>query len=525
VSATNSLAARFPAIAAEWHRTMNGRLRPRQIVAGSGKPVWWRCAHDASHVFPATPNRRTARPDSTSCPFCARRRRAGVVRSLAEAMPVLTSHWHRTRNGDRMLARLGREADRPLWWRCPSAPSRPWRAEVKSWAGRRGCRFCAQRHVSARRTLAFRRPMLAAEWHPTRNGRLTPEDVSAMSGRRVWWRCRRRRTHVWAAVIARRVHSARTSRFAGCPFCAFKRRAPDNSVAARAPAVAAQWHPTRNGRLHPHDVGVSSSRRVWWRCRRGQDHVWAATILSRAGRFRAAGCPFCAGHRVSVADSLARRFPTVAAEWHPTKNGRLTSEQVGRLADRVVWWQCPRAPDHALTAAVRNRTRRGGGTGCPFCRNKRLSVTTSLAVRVPEVAAEWHPTRNRSLTPDRVLVGSHRKAWWRCPQGPDHEWRATIGSRTSRRRLGCPFCRGFRVSLTNSFAGRFPAIAAEWHPTRNRPLAPDQVTAGSSKRVWWRCASVPIHVWQGKVAQRARGQRCPMCRVSPPQDLHLPGRA
>ena len=28
-------------------------------------------------------------------------------------------------------------------------------------------------------------------------------------------------------------------------------------------------------------------------------------------------------------------------------------------------------------------------------------------------------------------------------------------------------------------------LAAEWHPTKNSSLLPSQVTAGSSKKVWW----------------------------------------
>ncbi|MFL5495618.1 MAG: zinc-ribbon domain-containing protein [Gemmatimonadales bacterium] len=32
----------------------------------------------------------------------------------------------------------------------------------------------------------------------------------------------------------------------------------------------------------------------------------------------------------------------------------------------------------------------------------------------PEVAAEWHPSLNRPLTPGEVKSGSGRKVWWSC---------------------------------------------------------------------------------------------------------------
>lgn len=59
-----------------------------------------------------------------------------------------------------------------------------------------------------------------------------------------------------------------------------------------------------------------------------------------------------------------------------------------------------------------------------------------LAIADPELAAQWHPTRNGDLTPDMVTAESHRKIWWLGKCG--HEWSATIESRT--RGMGCPFC-------------------------------------------------------------------------------------
>jgi ABC-type transport system substrate-binding protein len=59
----------------------------------------------------------------------------------------------------------------------------------------------------------------------------------------------------------------------------------------------------------------------------------------------------------------------------------------------------------------------------------------------PAIAAEWHPTKNGSLTPDQIVAGSHKKAWWKCPIGPDHEWWAYCYTRTSGRG-GCPYCAG-----------------------------------------------------------------------------------
>jgi hypothetical protein len=55
---------------------------------------------------------------------------------------------------------------------------------------------------------------------------------------------------------------------------------------------------------------------------------------------------------------------------------------------------------------------------------------------LPELAAEWHPTKNGDLTPKDVPTGSSKRATWRCVEG--HEWIAIISSRAGGR--GCPTC-------------------------------------------------------------------------------------
>ncbi len=40
------------------------------------------------------------------------------------------------------------------------------------------------------KSLAEVNPALAKEWHPTKNGDLTPFDFAAKSNKKVWWKCR-----------------------------------------------------------------------------------------------------------------------------------------------------------------------------------------------------------------------------------------------------------------------------------------------------------------------------------------------
>lgn len=60
----------------------------------------------------------------------------------------------------------------------------------------------------------------------------------------------------------------------------------------------------------------------------------------------------------------------------------------------------------------------------------------NLKILFPDIASEWHPTRNKSLKPSEVFPNTKQKVWWQCENG--HEWIAKIANRNNGK--GCPFC-------------------------------------------------------------------------------------
>lgn len=102
-----------------------------------------------------------------------------------------------------------------------------------------------------------------------------------------------------------------------------------------------------------------------------------------------------------------------------------------------VWWKCHQGPDHEWAAIVRSRTIRG--VRCPFCTHRLLAVSESFASTHPDIAVEWHPTRNRDKRPEHFTFGSHFEAWWQCPIYKTHVYQARISSRTSML-SGCRRC-------------------------------------------------------------------------------------
>ena len=131
------------------------------------------------------------------------------------------------------------------------------------------------------------RDELLRQWDTEKNGGKTPDDVSSGSSAMAWWRCDK--GHSFPMRIA-----FRTTREQGCPYCAGRRVLTGfNDLAAIAPDVAAEWHPTLNGELRPEMIMAGSSRYVWWQCPQG--HVWRARVDTRTGA-QHSGCPVCAGN-------------------------------------------------------------------------------------------------------------------------------------------------------------------------------------------------------------------------------------
>lgn len=192
--------------------------------------------------------------------------------------------------------------------------------------------------------------------------------------------------------------------------------------------------------------------------------------------------------------SLLKRFPVLGAEYHPSRNG-LDFDELSVGSGRMVWWVC--SEGHEWEASVKYRVE--GHGGCPTC--------ASLAFRHPNVAAQWHPTKNLSLDPEKIRYGSGRKVWWICDKG--HEWEMTINNRVGKGQ-GCPYCSGQKVAAgEKDIFTTHPDIASQWHPTKNN-LAPTQMSAGSNRKVWWlgECG----HEWEASVRSQVKdGVKCPEC--------------
>jgi len=353
--------------------------------------------------------------------------------------------------------------------------------------------------ITPENCLASLYPEIAAQWHPEKNGDLTPEMVRVETTIRPWWRCEK--GHEWQAKT-----SARSAGL-GCPVCQELRTyvRGKNDLQTLCPAIAAQWHPTKNDGLKPVDVRAQSNRKAWWICENG--HEWRATIQGRV--VQNSRCPYCAGRKVMQGiNDLATLFPDVAAEWDYKANEKGPEEYKPTCPDKVSWI-CKEG--HHWEAAIENRTSRK--QGCPYCYGRAaIPGETDIATLNPEVMRYWDYEKNAAegVVPEDVKPHSDKRIWCVCDKG--HSWK--VQAKKLVRGNRCPYCRNQKIIPgENDFATLAPKdLLAEWHPDRNSGLAPERIAPHYGKKVWWRCAKG--HEWRATPDGRLRADPftgCPYC--------------
>ena len=431
---------------------------PNTLSRGSTKKVGWNC--EFGHKWESTVNQRTN--TASGCPYCSGNKVQVGFNDLATVNSKLAAQ---AAGWDPTTVTFG--SRKKVFWQC--AIGHKWRATVKDRSVGYGCPVCAGRAVLVGfNDLATVNPELAAQadgWDPT--------TLTAGSGKKVGWKCEL--GHKWKSIIAGR------SKGVGCPVCAgIAVHVGFNDLATVNRELAAQadgWDPTT--------LAAGSGKKVGWKCEHG--HKWKSII---ANRNKGNGCPVCDGKTVLVGfNDLATVDLKLAAQadgWDPTTLTAGSGKKVG--------WKCEQG--HQWKTAVGTRSR---GSGCPVCDGKKVLVGfNDLATIRPELAEQadgWDPTT--------LTAGSNKKVGWKCEL--DHQWKAIIVNRINN--PGCAVCDGRAVHVgLNDLATVNPKLAAQadgWDPTT--------LTAGSNKRVRWKCEF--NHKWYALVNTRTAGTGCPSCAI------------
>lgn len=128
---------------------------------------------------------------------------------LAVTNPKLAHQCHPTLNGDLIPRSVASASSERRWWLYPKGHMRQYTVSNRIHFDT-GCPYRSGQRVSEDvPTLA---PDVAGEWHPRKNGDLTPRDVTRGSTRKVWWMCEK--SHERRAAIVDRTVGGQD-----CPGC------------------------------------------------------------------------------------------------------------------------------------------------------------------------------------------------------------------------------------------------------------------------------------------------------------------
>ena len=207
----NNFAVTHPELAREWDVKKNHGLLPEMFSPGSSERINWICSI-CGHCWVASINDRV---NGNGCPACSRRVPTKGKNDIATLFPQIASEWNYEKNGFMVPEDFLPGSSNTVWWKCKICGGE-WKASIENRCKKNGtsCPYCSGRIArSGKNDLKTVNPILAEEWHPTKNGTLTPETVLPNSNMKVWWRCNKC-GYEWQTAISNR------NKGSACPKCA-----------------------------------------------------------------------------------------------------------------------------------------------------------------------------------------------------------------------------------------------------------------------------------------------------------------
>ena len=469
-SGYNDLETKYPELCAEWNNEKNGDLTPKEIVFCGRNKVWWTCKK-CGHEWRATPASRTV--NGTGCPKCAKQKRTQariqtyIEKNGSLADTPLAGEWNEEKNGELRPEQVTIQSNKAVWWKC-SICGYEWKAKINNRSNGRGCPACSNKVVvKGRNDLATTNPELAKEWHPDKNKNLKATDVTAGCGKKVWWLCPK--GHSYQATVLHRSYGT------NCPICnsgrqtSFAEQAVFYYIKQIYPNAVNRCTDVIGNRMEL-DIYIPSIKTAieYDGC------FWHKEEKLERDRKK---CSLCHEQGIRLI-RIREKMPDNASDAIGLADSMISMENLDKvenlqnlihiLLDQLdpksnMWTRKNPLYFHSQIDVDLQRDR------FKILGYMQDVQHDSLAELRPELAEEWHPTKNETLRPTMFTLGSDKKVWWKC-KVCGHEWEATISHRASG--TGCPACydltrktnhpenkKVFQYSLDGKFIREWPSIS------------------------------------------------------------------
>ena len=344
-------------------------------------------------------------------------------------------------------------------------------------------------------------------WDYDKNYPLKPENFTARSNRRVFWRCPEGSSHQWEGSIKDTFSKEKI-----CSFCSKHRVSDEYNLGVTRPDLEKEWDYKKNS-ISPFEILPNYNKKVWWTCIIDKSHSWFISPNQRSSQKY--GCPACSGRVASKTNNLAIKSPEVIAYWDYSKNTS-PPEDYKSHSNKKVWWVCDIYPYHSWETSIatwtNNKTK--SKSNCPFCAdsNRRTHEFDRLEVQYPVLVKDFVRFSDKREQKTDINI-QHYKSWkkcvWLCGKCKT-TYSMPIAGRTSGK--GCRRCSRSAMLATRhnrSLSDLNPDYLSEWDYTKNIDISPDGVTAISGLKFWWKCSDG--HSYQQSIGSKDRGTICPEC--------------
>lgn len=239
------------------------------------------------------------------------------------------------------------------------------------------------------------------QWLEKENMPLTPENISYGSEKIIKWECQQCH-YKWERKL-----NLTTSGKRGCPKCAKNiqktktletKIRKNGSFAEKFPELLQFWDTNKNN-ISPYKVTPKSNQKVWWICKECKESYF----MSVGSKANGNGCPKCKSKNriktlIKKNGSLFDKAPFLEKEWLSEKNNNISIKDITPNSNKKYYWKCSTC-NYEWQASASTRLK---GHGCPVCSGLIATKSNNLAAVAPDLAKEWHPTKNGNLKPEDV---------------------------------------------------------------------------------------------------------------------------
>ena len=307
----NSLATLRPILVKDWYDERS----PKEFQVGSSYRARWKC-HTCEHIWHTQISKRVEL--NRRCLSCTgQQAHSSGGDSVKVKNPELMDEWNDDRDPATFLPGSSVKVD----WKCRDC-NNEWPMQIKKRTGgeqgNSGCNFCNGPggkharvvHSNGHNSMRNTDDLMTREFHPTLNGKHTPDNLIAGTNEKLWWICSQdcdyiegaKCENVWRNTGAHRVGGQK------CPVHNGGLH-PDgrNSLRTLIPKLMGEWDFERNTDLLPDEVTISSGRKAHWICKECNGK-WYAIIANRSIGH---GCSACKKKTQKILfDIVARIFPS-----------------------------------------------------------------------------------------------------------------------------------------------------------------------------------------------------------------------